>query len=350
MSDIFHEALMEDAARINVTQITWAQVKQSHKRTFRKVNWKRRLFVYTASAAILAIVAIGASGFVSPVMAKALQKIPIIGKLYSFTCIPERNQYASDANPSITDKGITVSVPKVYYDGKRLYLIYAIQVPQGYKPINVTQVDLAGTKILLNGKPLSFESAQGGDSLVSTNMYRGDVSCNLLYEQAPQSGTLTIPIHEVGKIKGNWTLSVPVSSKAINKATKTVYPKNASTTYNGITITVNKITKGPIYTDILMQVRQPLRMNSRLKFKMPLNGMVFGVFTPNRQGIGGEFIGIHKPSTKVGNEEVWDDVTIQCKTPPDNVKFIIVEPTLLIEGVTGNSPNIPQLDVTVPLN
>jgi hypothetical protein len=96
-----------------------------------------------------------------------------------------------------------------------------------------------------------------------------------------------------------------------------------------------------------MQVRQPLRMNSRLPFYMPLNGMVLIVLTPSRQDLAGEYIGALQPSKKFGNEEVWDDVTMQCITPSDDVKSIIVEPVLL--GLE-KSQNIPQLDVIVPLN
>ncbi len=350
MSDIFREALMEDAARINVSQMTWAQVKQGHKRAFRKINWKRRLFIYAASAALLAIVAIGVSGFVSPVMAKALQNIPVIGKLYSFTYLPELNRYASDANPSAADKGITVSVPKAYYDGKQLDLIYAIQVPQGYKPItDYPQISIPYNEVQLNGKPLSFGSALGGDSLISTNMYRGDVDWNLSYEQAPQNGILTIPILQVGTIQGNWTLSVPVSSVAIDKVTKSEFPHNASSTYDGITLIVNKVSKGPVYTTISMQVIQPLQANGKPKHKMDFASMLFLVLTPDHQCIGfGEYIS-NQIAKKINNKEVWD-VTIKCNTPSNNIKSIIVEPVFNKIGTTGNSPNISQLDVVVPIN
>ncbi len=347
MSDIFRKALMEDAARINVSQMTWKQVKHGYRRAREKADWKRRLLVYAASAALLLIMAIGVSGFISPVMAKALQKIPIIGELYSFTYIPKLNQYASDANPSVTDKGITVSAPKAYYDGYQIRLIYAIQVPEGFEPVDVAQINLTTTKILLNGKPLSIDGATGKDSLVSPNTYRGDIIWYLSSNQVSRSGMLTIPIDKVGTIIGNWTLSVPVSSEAIDNAVKTLYPKDASSTYDGITITVNKVCKGPVYTTISMQVRQPLQMNSRLPFHMPLNGMALIVLTPSRQDLAGEFIGSLPPSKKVGNEEVWDDLTMQCITPSDDVKSIIVEPVLL--GLE-ESKNIRQLDVTVPLN
>jgi len=84
----------------------------------------------------------------------------------------------------------------------------------------------------------------------------------------------------VGTIKGNWTLSVPVSCEAIDKDTYYEFPKDASNTYDGITLTVNKVSKGPVYTDISMQVRQQLPANGKPKYELSLRGMDFVVYTP----------------------------------------------------------------------
>jgi|GEM_PF-5937158 len=352
MSDVFREALMEDAARIDVSQMTWQQVKQGRGRIRKKNDWRRRLFFYGVGAAGFLIIAIVASGFVSPVMAKALQKIPIVGELYAFDH-PKLDQYASEVNTSATDQGITVSVSKAYYDGRQLYLIYAVEVPEGYKPTNLPQINLTTTKIQLDGEPLSFQSAEGGDSLISTNIYRGDVYWDLSSEQILRNGTLTIPIHQVGTIKGNWTLSVPVSNEKIDKATHYEFPQDASSTYDGITLTVNKINKGPVHTVISMQLRQQLPANGKPKYELGLKGMNFVVYTPSNQALGGEYIGNQQYyAEKVGNEEVWD-VTIKCETPSENVKSIIVEPVLRQEaedGVSGNCPHLTQLAVIIPLD
>ncbi|WP_157872797.1 hypothetical protein [Desulfoscipio gibsoniae] len=44
----------------------------------------------------------------------------------------------------------------------------------------------------------------------------------------------------------------------------------------------------------------------------------------------------------------------ECVTPSNDVKSIVIEPTLLVlyeKGVTeGNCPKVPELAVTVPLN
>ncbi|MEW6698599.1 MAG: DUF4179 domain-containing protein [Bacillota bacterium] len=357
MSDIFRKILIEDAARINVSQITWKQVKQGHRRTRTKTDWKRGLLIYGASAAILLIVAIGASGFVSPVMAKVLQKIPIIGELYSFND-PKLNQYSSETNLSVTDKGITISVPKVYYDGKRLFLIYTIQVPEGYEPIpNRPQIMIPFDKVQMNGKRLSG-GATSWDSLESKNMYRGYIEYSRASDQILENGTLTIPIDQVGKVKGSWMLSVPVSNTTVYKTIEAPFPKNASATYDGITLTVNKVSKGPVYTDISMELRQTLQANGKPKSKMNLVDsfgvpMMFNVVDTNHQFINPAYINYDEHFKEVGNEKIWN-FTIECKTPPSDVKTIVIEPVLLVlhkEGVTeGNCPKIPQLAVTVPLD
>ena len=40
----------------------------------------------------------------------------------------------------------------------------------------------------------------------------------------------------MGTVKGNWTLSVPVSGTALNNATETVFLQDASTTYDEMTL------------------------------------------------------------------------------------------------------------------
>ena len=373
MSDMFRKALMEDAARINVSQMTWKQVKQGHRRSRGKAVWQRRPLVYGV-AAVLVLMAIGVSGFVSPVMAAMLQKIPIIGELYSFNN-SKLDQYASYVNSSATDKGITVSIPKVYYDGMRLDIIYAIQVPEGYEPAlespQITTPVYIPDSVQLNGTPLSgfkIESAGTGDSLVSTNMYRGELYYFLASDQVPQNAMLTITINQVGTVEGNWTLSVPVSGTEINEAIETVFPENSSATYDGITLTANKVSKGLVYTDISMQLRQTLQANGKPKGTMTLDNsfgvptdfniqysfgvpMLFNVLDINHQFMESTDIH-HQHFQEVGNEKIWD-FTIHCITPSNNVESIVIEPVLLIlheEGVTGNCPDIPQLAVTVPLN
>lgn len=368
MSDIFRKALMEDAARINVPQMTWKQVKQGHRRIRGKAFWKRRLFVYAAGAAVLLIMAVGASGFVSPVMAKALQKIPIIGELY-WSNNPKLSQYASEPDLSITDKGITFSVQKIYYDGIRLNMIYAIQVPEGYIPAPDVQLKIIldiDNKVQLNGKPLwdysgfKITGAGSTDSLISTNMYGGYLSYSLASDQTvPQEGILTIPVKQIGTVKGDWTLSVPVSGTAINSGAETIFPQNASTSYDGMTLSVSKVIKGPVYTDMTLQLRQELRpdgqpiSNTSLleDFGVP---MEFRILDTNHQVIKLIYPKINDQHFKeAGNEKIWD-FTLQCMTPSSDVKTIVIEPILLVlyqKGVTeGNCPTIPQLAVTVPLN
>lgn len=202
-----------------------------------------------------------------------------------------------------------------------------------------------------------IHGASSTDSLVSTNTYRGYISYQLAADQTiPQDGILEIPIHQVGTVKGNWTLAVPVSGTALKNATETVFLQDASTTYDGMTLTATKVTKGLVYTDISMQLRLALEADGAPKSSLSLVElwgvpMLFNVQDINHQFIGCASIN-DQQFKEVGNEKVWD-FTIECATPSSDVKSIIIEPTLLVmyeEGVTeGNCPKIPELAVTVPL-
>lgn len=366
MSDDIRRALIAEANQLEVSDRTWEQVKaRSMAERPRRGNGRRRVkgrwLTYGSSAAALVIIGIGVSGFVSPVMAATLHKIPVIGALYSFN-IPQMNQYATKTDPSVTDHGITISVPKAYYDGTNLAVIYKIQVPESYQRLSGkgTQIpSLQSTKVTLNGKPLAFQSEQWSDKLTSKGTYSGNIYWNLSSRSMPKSGRLIIPIEQIGTVKGHWTLSIPVSDIAIQKATNTVSAKQTSSTYDGMTLTVKKVTKGPVWTNFSMELSQPLQANGEPKYEMGFNGWSFFV-TPRGAEHGGiGYLTSQQIPRVVGNKEIWD-VSIQWRTPASGVKYATVKPSFLklspsaLKQAIHNSQavpwtNLPQLNVTVPI-
>lgn len=354
MSDKFHRILVEDASRIDVPQMTWKEVRAKATNSTSIKRKRNRWVAYVASASALAIIAVGVSGFVSPVMAATLRKIPIIGALYSFE-MPQMNQYATTADPSVTDQGITVSVPKAYYDGHHLDVIYKIQVPKAYKRLPGSQIS-SFRSVKLNGKPLSFESLESNDALASADTYSGNVGWNLAFSQLPKSGALMIPIDQIGAVKGHWTLFIPVSDISVTKATHTNSPQGATSIYEGIIFSITKVSKGPVWTTMDMRISQPLQANGQPKYEMGYLGWSFLV-TPQTEKLGhiGYFISQTNPQ-KMGHEEVWD-VSIQSKTPSSGVKLVTVRPSFIksspnnVEKAaqTETGTSVPQLDIIVPL-
>jgi len=355
MTDEIRKALVEDASRIKVTPMTWEQVSQGSelgKRSGARGKKKRRTGLYGLSTAACLVVAIGASGFVSPAMAATLHKIPVIGALYSFN-VPQMNQYSTTTDPAATDHGITISVPRAYYDGNQLDITYEIQVPSGYQSMAGSQVRPPST-IELNGKTVSFESVQGDDSAVSSTTYSGQMEWNLSAHQLPQSGTLTIPIHQVGSVQGNWTLSIPVSSIAVTNASQSKALTGVNSSAYGITLNATKVSQGPAFTTISMEMRQPLQSNGKPKYEMSDRTFEFGTASNITGGI--SFVGSVPGEKIVGNEAVWD-FTLQVQTPPSNVKSILVEPVWFGSKAgpvpysgSGFLPHLSQLNVTVPIN
>ncbi|SDX04174.1 protein of unknown function [Alicyclobacillus hesperidum] len=355
MTDQIRKALVEDASRIEVTPVTWDQVARGSefgKQSGARGKKKRHTGLYGLGAAACLVVVFGASGFVSPAMAATLHKIPVIGALYSFN-VPQMNQYSTTNDVSATDQGITISVPRAYYDGNQLDITYEIQVPSGYQSLAGSQVR-PPSEINLNGRAVSFESVQGDDSAVSSNIYSGKMEWNLSSHQFPQSGTLTIPIHQVGSVQGNWMLSIPVSSIAVTNASQSKTLTGVSSSAYGITLTATKVSQGPAFTTISMEMRQPLQANGHPKYEMSDRTFEFGTASNITGGI--SFVGSVPDEKVVGNEAVWD-FTLQVQTPPSNVKSIPVEPVWF--GSTpgpvpysgsGFLPHLSQLNVTVPIN
>ncbi|WP_268625498.1 DUF4179 domain-containing protein [Paenibacillus alvei] len=89
-----------------------------------KPNWTKRSLFVASAAAIIGAGIIGV-GYISPTMAEALKKVPVIGLLFS-----ETSEYAvrnalergiiSTPNVSVTHDGITLKVTEVLFDGTRL--------------------------------------------------------------------------------------------------------------------------------------------------------------------------------------------------------------------------------------
>ncbi|MHB1629699.1 MAG: DUF4179 domain-containing protein [Bacilli bacterium] len=333
--DPIREMLVERVSHMRVSPMTWEQTKKSGTRRLIHARRRRRRWAfYQTSAAVFGILCIGTSGFVYPAMGAVLSKIPVVGALYSFYN-PKVNEYASKIDPSVTDKGITISVPEVFYDGYQLDITYAIHVPHGYQSIaHHSQLNLTQASLRLNGNHVPFGSAEAKDSLSAADTYSGFASWTLSYAHPPIRGTLTIPIHQVGAVNGNWTLSFPISRQANRKATTSVVTNDPTSTYDGMTLTVKQVRVGPVYTTIRIKLRQSLQSKGAPKYPTNYNRMMFPVFTRNHQFLSSGLANLGPYKTD-GHQAAWD-VILQYNTPSHHVGSIVIEPKLL-QPLTGST-------------
>ncbi|OAT82381.1 DUF4179 domain-containing protein [Desulfotomaculum copahuensis] len=275
MSDIFREALMEDAARINVPQKTWEQVKQSYKFTSLNnaisntpLQWDTiiRKICYGFAAALIVGGLLIASGFVSPVMAKTLERIPVIKAIFNFVGDKGLQNaidkgFSTKVNRTATDKGISVTITDVLYDQGRLDIGYQVTTsrhdlsPNNYPGDMTIPLDSPGMQFFANNKPI-HDTAQGTEQ----RMGNGRVGLVEIYPRGdlPETFNLQIAIHQIGKQQGQWLLTVPVSRQHTDTATKVFLPMKAET-IGQTTIMIKKVEIAPSSTIIESVLTHPIK-------------------------------------------------------------------------------------------
>ncbi|SMQ80870.1 protein of unknown function [Bacillus sp. OV166] len=167
---------------------------------------KKRKVFYSLSAAILAFGLFLGSAFVSPTMARVVSQIPLIGSVFSFAG-DEGLQTASmkglstDINQTVKNKGITLIMKEVYYDGTRLSLGFT---QESFLPLG----EVERPDIEINGKDINFSSGSSGN-FISLQKYAGTINITPT-EDLPESFMMKLSFSSVGLVKGKWEFEFPV--------------------------------------------------------------------------------------------------------------------------------------------
>ncbi|WP_106767414.1 DUF4179 domain-containing protein [Paenibacillus faecalis] len=253
----------------------------SRRTSIRKPSVVKRTVLAAAATAIIGAGVIG-TGFVSPVMADALKKVPMIGMLFKDTS-EQALQAAidqgivSEPNLSVTHDGITLTVADVLYDGTRLSII-----------LERTGVDLKGTAspyikegthfigdpddefvksrmipekdqekgyietptILVNGQKVESGEALYGDQAILDNTYIIEYSKDL---NLPDQFDLTVQANVTG-VKETFEFNVPV--KVENKSL--VLQPNATKSDGQFTYTVKEMELSPVSTRLVLDSKGPV--------------------------------------------------------------------------------------------
>ena len=156
----------------------------------------------------ISVVATGAlilsSGFISPKVANVLADVPLIGFMYNIEKHDEGLSVAlSDENKvvlneTITSNGVSITIEEIVYDGHRINVIFSMPTYEDVYPLTI----LVDGEIINTGESLK--------SLDEGEVYRGLWEINAT-EELPDAFDLTIKIHQIGKTKGEWIFSTPIT-------------------------------------------------------------------------------------------------------------------------------------------
>lgn len=294
---------------------------------------------FVAAAVVLAIGGTLASGFISPVMAETLRKVPFIGQIFeklgdNALYNANRKGLSLPVNLSATDQGITLTITEVLYDGVEIKL--GIQESSTSKlPIldrseryeiekGDTQEDpshawdiwyhawsnMRSESSTQNIGILSFES------MIGTEPDRD--------AKIPREFPLPITITKVGDVKGNWIFQIPV--KWNTSLTKKITLNETKKAHDGVgSITLQSVITSPLGTEVrykTAEVYKPNSSNSSNWSGFNSSYMVVdenGYIIPSAGGYGG-------PGNRTQPNIVEMEITDKYDPMPEHSKTLIFKP------------------------
>ncbi|WP_313800779.1 DUF4179 domain-containing protein [Cytobacillus sp.] len=167
---------------------------------------KKKIIIYSLSAAVLGFGVFIGSASVSPAMAKIASAIPIIGTFFNESSdeglrIAGQKGLTQIVDQSSKDNGITLTMNEIFYDGTRLTF--------GYTQESIFAIgDLERPTIEVNGKEINFSSGYSGE-YITPQKYKGIMDIRPT-EELPEEFDIKIRIDAVGLIPGKWEFQFPV--------------------------------------------------------------------------------------------------------------------------------------------
>ncbi|KMT20805.1 DUF4179 domain-containing protein [Clostridium cylindrosporum] len=158
--------------------------------------------------------------------------------------VGEYDKYTSMVNASVTDKGIKFVINEVISDGNHLVVSYSIISDASLKD-KLKDISEIGSWPSINGKQFSGLTREG--KMISENRYDG---CDWVKDSEgiiPKGDFyLDIQMKDIGKLKGNWDISVKVNSDKIKEKVKEYKVNKNIKTVKNQNITIKKIITSPL--------------------------------------------------------------------------------------------------------
>lgn len=207
---------------------------------------KKRILMYSMSAAVVGFGLFIGSAMISPAMAKVASHIPIVGTFFNDVGdeglkVAGQKGLTQFVDQSAKDNGITLTINEIFYDGTRLTIGFTQEslLPLGEMERPVIEVD---------GKEINFSSGSSGE-FVTPQKYKGVVDITPT-EELPEEFKMKIRIDAVGMVPGNWTFKFPVRQSNEVKVIKL----SEVIKLKGAELNVNSLKIGPAGTVLNMKV------------------------------------------------------------------------------------------------
>lgn len=274
MDEMIRQEIHKEADRCPVQSIPWENIRDRiFDNTSFNTSFQKKAIIRKICCSFAAVIAIGCllvmSGFISPVIARALGRIPVINAVFNF--VEDRGiQNAMDKgfvtkpNLTATDKDISVAITGVLYDEGRIDIGYTVTTSRpdlnpetfpGDLILPLGSPGMPGMEFFANGKPIQNTTQATGEK-----MDNGWVGLVEIYpsDDLPETFNLEVAIPQIGKEQGEWLLGpFPVSRKNTDAATRTFSPMKKET-FGETSVVVKEVKISPLSMIIEYESIRPL--------------------------------------------------------------------------------------------
>lgn len=207
---------------------------------------KKRIVMYSMSAAVVGFGLFIGSAMVSPVMAKVASNIPVVGTFFNDVGddglkIAGQKGLTQVVDQTAKDNGITLTINEIFYDGTRLTLGYT---QESLLPLG----ELERPVIKADGKEINFSSGYSGE-YITPQKYKGVVDITPT-EELPEQFKMEIRFDAVGLVPGDWSFKFPVRQSNEVKVIKL----SEVIKLEGAELSVNSLKIGPAGTVLNMKI------------------------------------------------------------------------------------------------
>lgn len=228
----------------------------------RKKKMKKSTMI--ASGIVASVAILLGTGFTNNAMAQVLQKIPFVGSVFSHSKdstlkTTVEKGLSQTINKSASDKGITVTVNEVIFDGTQVSIGYIVQSEQALDD-NVNPS--IGFKI--DGKQPENYGIGGNSERYDDHTVLGVMHLDSS-KQLPDKFDLDVNFNKLGATEGNWNIHFPV--KEITSENKVILPMEKKES-GEISLIVEKVTFAPTATEVVYKLKQPAQREMELSFEL----------------------------------------------------------------------------------
>lgn len=235
----------------------WDRYLSAAERSRRKQQIRNRRRVAAASFMVLVLLG-GGVLFSSPEVRAALSRFPFMKMLLAGGGFEqqglskiEQEGLGVHLNTSVIDRNIRFTMDEVFYDGVQIVLNYDVEYLDKNKKIGEQDVAVY--------YDLNFDGAE--PTAMSTHKFtklsdHAFIGSTLIDAYQYLDGyKLRMNISQIGQVKGDWSVTVPLSVSKTNPGTKVFFP-GKTVEVNGKKRTIERITFTPVSTQIAIRTSE----------------------------------------------------------------------------------------------